>query len=128
MNFSVVVLPSLLCLVPLIVTVESWRLEHGAQSTLSKARLVLFRVGLILSVLGLLITVSCYIDPYPLVHDPDGSLSNGWFDRAWIIAIATPIISMILSLFGRGWSRILLAVGGVLSLGLAYGSLLQNGH
>ena len=30
-NFSLVVLPSLLCLVPLIVTVKSWQLERRAQ-------------------------------------------------------------------------------------------------
>ncbi len=127
MNFSLVVLPSLLCLVPLIVTAMAWQLERRAHPALSKLRLASFRAGLLLSILGLLVTVSCYMDPYPLVHAPDGSLSIAWFDRAWTVAFAALSISMILALFGRGWSRILLAVSGVLSLVLAYGSILQNG-
>ena len=126
-NFSLVVLPSLLCLVPLIVTVKSWQLERRAHPALSKLRLALFRAGLFLSVLGLLVTVSCYTDLYPLVHAPDGSLSIAWLDRAWTVAFVAPVVSVILALFGRGWSRILLGVSGVLSFVLAYGSMLQNG-
>jgi hypothetical protein len=126
-NFSLVVLPSLLCLVPLIVTVKSWQLERRAPHALSKLRLALFRAGLFLSVLGLLVTVSCYIDPYPLVHAPDGSLSIAWLDRASTVAFVAPVLSVIFALFGRGWSRILLGVSGVLSFVLAYGSMLQNG-
>ena len=68
-----------------------------------------------------------YIDPYPLVKTADGSLSIAWLDRAWTVAFITPIISMILALFGKGWPRILLLVSGVLCLVLAYGSMLQNG-
>jgi hypothetical protein len=90
MSFSLVVLPLLLCLVPLIVTVKSWQLERRAHPALSKLRLASFRAGLLLSVLGLLATVSCYIDPYPLVHAHDGSLSIAWLDRAWTVAFAAP--------------------------------------
>ena len=75
----------------------------------------------------LLVTLSCYIDPYPMVKTADGGLSIVWLDRAWAVAFITPVISMILALFGKGLPRILLLVSGVLCLVLAYGSMLQNG-
>ena len=75
----------------------------------------------------LLVTLSCYIDPYPMVKTADGSLSIAWLDRAWAVAFITPVISMFLALFGKGLPRILLLVSGVLCLVLAYGSMLQNG-
>jgi hypothetical protein len=126
-NFSLVMLPLIFCLVPLLVTGASWQLERRASLTLSRLRLASFRIGLLLSVVALLVTASCYIDPYPLVKTADGSLSIAWLDRAWTVAFITPIISMILALFGKGWPRILLLVSGVLCLVLAYGSVLQNG-
>jgi hypothetical protein len=87
----------------------------------------LFRVGLLLSVVALLVTASCYIDPYPFLKTADGSLSIAWLERAWAVAFIPAIISMILALFGKGWPRILLLVSGILSLVLAFGSVLQNG-
>jgi hypothetical protein len=126
-NFSLVMLPLTFCLVPLVVTGASWQLERRAYLTLSRLRLASFRIGLLLSVFALLVTASCYIDPYPMVKTADGSLSIAWLDRAWAVAFITPIISMILALFGKGWPRILLLVSGVLCLVLAYGSMLQNG-
>ena len=126
-NFSLVMLPLIFCLVPLVVTGASWQLEQRACLNLSRLRLASFRIGLLLSVVALLVTASCYIDPYPSVTTADGSLSIAWLDRAWTVAFMTAIISMILALFGKGWSRILLLVSGVLSLVLAYGSILQNG-
>jgi hypothetical protein len=80
-----------------------------------------------MSVLSVLVTASCWIDPYPIVQTPDGGSSIAWLDRAWIVAFVTPVISIILALFGRGWPRIMLVFSGVLSLFLAYASLLQNG-
>ena len=50
----------------------------------------------------LLVTLSCYIDPYPMVKTADGSLSIAWLDRAWAVAFITPVISMILALFEKG--------------------------
>jgi hypothetical protein len=47
-------------------------------------------------------------DPYPLVETPDGSVSIAWFDRARTVAFITPIISIILALFGKAWPRTLL--------------------
>jgi len=101
-NFSLVTLPLIFCLVPLVVTGASWQLERRAYLTLSRLRLASFRIGLLLSVAALLVTASCYIDPYPMVQTADGSLSIAWLDRAWAVAFITPVISMILALFEKG--------------------------
>lgn len=126
-NFSLVVLPLSLEVVPLALTVASWALERRAKASSSKLRFASFRSGLVLSIISLLVIASCWIDPYPLVHTPGGGASIAWLDRAWLVAFATSISSMILALFGRGWPRILLAISGALSVLLTYGSLLQNG-
>jgi len=126
-SFLLIGLPLLLCLVPLIVTLSSWHLEHSASPALSNFRRASFRAGLLLSLLGSLVTASCWVDPYPLVHTPDGGISIAWLDRAWTVSFVTPIISMSLALFGRRRPRVLLLVSDLLTLVLAYGSLLQNG-
>lgn len=126
-TFSLVVLPLLLELIPLVLTVASWVLERRTQVHLSKPRVASFRSGLALSVVSLLVIASCWIDPYPLAHTPDGGASIAWLELAWLVAFGTSISSVILGLFGRGWPRILLASSGALSVLLAYGSLLQNG-
>jgi hypothetical protein len=74
-----------------------------------------------------LVTASCWIDPYPLAQTPDGGYSIAWLDRAWTVAFVMPVVSIILALFGRGWPRIMLAFSAVLSLLLAFGALFQNG-
>ena len=74
----------------------------------------------------MLVTASRWINPYPLVQTPDGGFSNAWLDRAWTVAFIAPLVSIILALFGRGWSRIMLALSGGLTLLLAFGSLLQK--
>ena len=126
-SFSVIELPLLACSLPLLTTAASWRLEGRKRSQLSRPRLLSFRWGLVLNVIGVLVTASCWIDPYPLAQTSDGGFSTAWIDRAWTVAFIAPLVSIILALFGRGWSRILLALSGGLSLLLAFGSLLQNG-
>jgi hypothetical protein len=126
-NFSLIGLPLLLCLVPLIATVSSWQLERKANAGLSKSRRGSFRAGLLLSAFGLLAIASCWIDPYPLVRTPDGGSSIAWLDRAWAVAFAASLLSIILAFFGTGWPRVILVLSGVLSLLLAFGSVLQNG-
>lgn len=115
-TFSLVVLPILLELIPLVLTVVSWVLERRAQIHLSKTRRASFRSGLVLSVISLLVIASCWIDP-----------TMAGLSLAWLVAFATSISSLVLALFGKGWPRILLTVSGALSVLLAYGSLLQNG-
>jgi hypothetical protein len=62
-----------------------------------------------------------------LVHLPDGSESISWLELAWRIAFGGAFVSMILALFGKGWSRMLLVLSDLILTGLAFGSLLQNG-
>lgn len=126
-SFSVIELPLLACSLPLLTTAASWRLESRNRSQLSRPRLLSFRGGIVLSVVSVLVTASCWIDPYPLVTTPDGGFSTAWLDRAWAVAFVAPLISIILALFGRGWSRIMLVLSSGLTLLLAFGSLLQNG-
>ena len=126
-NFSLVVLPLLLHLVPLLATAISWRLERRASLALSKARRVLFYAGVLLSPLSLLLTASCWVDAYPLVQHADGSSSIPGLELAWNAAFITGITTSVLALAGKGKSRIALAVSGLLTLALAYGTLLQNG-
>ncbi len=126
-HFLLITLPLLLCLVPLVITAASWQIERHAQSPLPGLRMGLFRVGLLLSVLGLFLTASCWLDPYPLTATADGGFSIAWLGRAWIGAFVMLVVSTILALFGKGWPRIMLVLSGVLSLLLEYGSLLQNG-
>ena len=124
---SAIELPLAACSLPLLITAASWRLEGRMQSPLLRRRLLAFRGGLVLSVLSVLVTASCWIDPYPLTQTLDGGLSIAWLDRAWTIAFVTPLVSIIFALFGRGWSRIMLALSGAVTLLLAFGSVLQNG-
>ena len=126
-SVSVIELPLLAHSLLLLTAAASWRLEGRKRSQLSRPRLLSFRGGLVLSVIGVLVTASCWIDPYPLAQTPDSGLSTAWLYRAWTVAFIAPLVSIILALFGRGWSRIMLALSGGLSLRLAFGSLLQNG-
>jgi hypothetical protein len=120
-------IPVVLCLVPLVVALTAWRLERRLMPPLPSLRLISFHCGVATGILGLLVTMSCWIDPYPLVRNPGGSSSIAWLDLAWKVAFITPGLSMILALFGRGWPRILLIASCLLSLLLTFGSVLQNG-
>jgi hypothetical protein len=115
-TFSLVVLPVLLELIPLVLTAVSWVLERRAQAHLTKARIASFRSGIVLSVISLLVIASCWIDP-----------TMPWLSLAWLLAFTTSISSLVLAMFEKGWPRILLVASGALSVLLAYGSLLQNG-
>ena len=126
-HLSVVVLPLLLHLLPLIATAGSWILEHGSSFALSKRRRVLFQAGVILSLLSLLLTASCWLNVYPLVLHSDGSSSIPGLELAWTTAFIAALTSTMLAFSGKGLARILLAASGGLTLALAYGTLLQNG-
>ncbi|RZU39294.1 hypothetical protein [Edaphobacter modestus] len=126
-RFSLLALPLLLCLVPLAITLTAWQFERRLTPPLPSFRILCFRCGIVLSIFSLLVTMSCWVDPFPLVHTPDGGYSIAWLDLAWKVAFSTASLSIILALFGRSWPRILLIVSGALLLLLAFGALLQNG-
>ena len=115
-TFTLVVLPLLLELIPLVLTGVAWTLERRSHSRLSTSRTVSFRIGLVLSVIGLVVIASCWILP-----------STSWLVPMWLFAFASSLSSLVLALAGKGWPRVLLAISGALSILLAYGSLLQNG-
>jgi hypothetical protein len=107
--------------------IGSLAISTTPESFFTRIRVVLFNWGIFFSVLSVLITMSFWIDPYPLVSTPDGGYSIAWLDLAWEVAIGTACCSILLALFGRGVSRILLVASGITLLVLIYGSILQNG-
>ena len=125
--FFLYVVPLSLCLIPLAITLRAWQLGRRQKPSLSNVRMVCFQSGVVISILTSLVTMSCWLDPFPLVHLPDGSESISWLDLAWGIGFGGAFVSIILALFGRSWSRTLLVLSGFLLLLLAFGSLLQNG-
>ena len=125
--FSLYVVPLFLCLIPLGITLRAWQLGRRRKPLLSKVRMVCVQSGVMISILTTLVTMSCWLDPFPLVHLPDGSESIRWLEMAWGIGFGGAFVSIILALFGRSWSRTLLVLSGFMLVLLAYGSLLQNG-
>jgi hypothetical protein len=125
--FSLYVVPLFLCLIPLAVSLRAWQLGRRQEPALTRVRVVCFQSGVVISILTTLVTMSCWLDPFPLVHLPEGSLSTGWLDLAWGIGFGGAFVSIVLALFGRSWSRALLVLSGFILVLLAYGSLLQNG-
>jgi len=126
-RFLLMVLPLLLHLIPLIATVISWILGRRSRLVLSKRRRALFQAGVLMSLLSLLLTASCWLNVNPLVFHSDGSASIRGLELAWTSAFIAALTSTILAVFGKGPARILLASAGALTLALAYGALLQNG-
>ena len=125
--FSLYVVPLFFCLIPLAITLWAWQLARRQKPALTNVRMVCFQSGVVISILTSLVTMSCWLDPFPLVHFPDGSMSTGWLDLAWGIGFGGAFVSIILALFGRSWSRTLLVLSNFMLVLLAYGSLLQNG-
>ncbi|NYF90130.1 hypothetical protein HDF08_002197 [Edaphobacter lichenicola] len=119
--------PFLLALIPVTSITLAWRYQSGQASLLPNTRRALFRLGIAASILSLLVTMSCWVDPYPLRQTLDGGYSIAWLDDAWMVAFATSLLGVALALFGKGRPRALLILSNIASLLLAFGSLLQNG-
>ena len=125
--FSLYVVPLFLCLIPFAISLRAWQLSRRQEPAFTRVRVVCFQSGVVISVLTSLVTMSCWVDPFPLVHLPDGSLSIGWLDLAWGIGFGGAFVSIALAVFGRSWSRALLVLSGFMLVLLTFGSLLQNG-
>ena len=67
------VIPLLFCLVPLAMTWMVWRSNLHPEHQVRGLRLKCFVCGVVF--LSVIVTMSCWIDPFPLVHYPDGSES-----------------------------------------------------
>ncbi len=120
-------LPLLLCLVPLTTTLKAWQRGRRVTPALSNFRIACFNCGVVISVLTSLVTITCWLDPFPLVHLPNGSESIAWLELAWKTAFGGATICIILALFGKSLPRILLALSGIMLVLLPFGSILQNG-
>ncbi len=123
---SQLALPFLFCSLPLAMTVTAL-FDKKLRIDISNRRVAAFRWGIVSSILGTLVTMTCWSDLYPLRRFPDGSVSTGWIDLAWAVALGAILLIIVLASFGKGRARVLLVLSGVLSLALLFGSVLQNG-
>jgi hypothetical protein len=80
-----------------------------------------FRFGLQFGVLCWLITMNCWIDPFPLVSTRDG-YSNKLLDWALYSAFTMGLLTLILAFFGRGWPRALLFASNLLLFAMLFGA------
>ena len=126
MFFSYVV-PLLLCSVPLATALKAWHLSRSQTPDLPNLRIICFYCGVAISILTSLVTMTCMLDPFPVVRSPDGSASIPLLDLASQMAYGGAFLTIILALFGRGWSRILLAVSGAMLVLFFLGWALRNG-
>jgi hypothetical protein len=117
----------LLSLVPMALTYPAWRFQRKLNPPLSRARLLLFRCGLLLSVLCAVAVVSSWFNPFPLLQDNQGGYSDIRNGILFDAGLFTALLTIVLAIFGRGPARVLLAGGGFLLVIMAYGALLSNG-
>jgi hypothetical protein len=66
----------LLSVFPLALTYSAWRFQQKSHPPLSKIRRILFRCGLLMSVLCSLTVLSSWFDPFPLLPDGHGGYSD----------------------------------------------------
>jgi hypothetical protein len=89
--------------------------------------MLLFRSGLLVSILCSLTVVSCWFNPFPLLRDGQGGYSNIRNSILFDAALSAALLTIGLAFFGRGASRPLLAGSGLMLAIVAYGAVLQNG-
>ena len=117
-----------LSLFPLALICSAWRFQQKLDPPLSHGRLILFRCGLLVSVLCSLGGVLAWVQPFPLISDGRGGYSDV---RNWTLSIGTlyaAVSTIGLALFGRGAARLLLAGSGLLLATGAYAAILARGH
>jgi hypothetical protein len=88
---------------------------------------LLFRCGLLLSVVCALAVVCCWFDPFPLLPDGRGGYSDIRNSILFKAALSTALLTVGLAMFGRGVARLLLAGSGLLLTIVAFGAFLSNG-
>ena len=118
---------ALLSLVPLALTYPAWTFQRKLSPPLSRARLLLFRCGLLMSVLCAVAVASSWFNPFPLLLDSQGGYSNIRNSILFDIGLFASLLTIALAIFGRGTARILLAGSGFLLVIVACGALLSNG-
>src|ERR1700733_4196522 len=111
----------LLCLIPLSTAFLAWRLACNQTRNSTSFRAICFYCGVAISSLTSLVMITCMVDPFPVVHSPNGSDSIPLLDFAYQAAYGGAFLSIVLALFGKGGSRILLALSGARLVLLALG-------
>jgi hypothetical protein len=117
----------LLSVFPLALTYSAWRFQQKSHPPLSKIRRILFRCGLLMSVLCSLTVLSSWFDPFPPFRMATAAtLISGTasFSRP---DFPPRSATVGLAVFGRGPSRLLLTGSAVLLAFVAYAALLSNG-
>jgi hypothetical protein len=97
-------------------------------ASLSRARLLLFRCGVLVGILCSATVVCSWFHPFPLLPDGQGGYSDKRNFMLSTVALFTAPLPMLLAIFGRGAARLLLTGSGILLVVLAYRALLSNGH
>ena len=117
---------ALLSLVPLALTYSAWRFQRKLNPPLSRARLLLFRCGLLVSVLCAVAVASSWFNPFPLLLDSQGGYSNIRNSILFGTGLFASLLTIALAIFGRGAARLLLTGSGFFLVIVAYGALLSN--
>jgi hypothetical protein len=116
-----------LSLFPMALTYAAWHFQQRLNPPLRGTRMLLFRSGLLVSILCSLTVVSSWFNPFPLLQDGQGGYSNIRNSMLFAAALSTALLTIGLALFGLGASRPLLAGSGFMLAIVAYGAVLQNG-
>jgi|GEM_PF-5031477 len=90
-------------------------------------RTLLFRVGVISCVLAAIGTIVCWANPFPLIPWGEGGYqTNSRDEYVFLGSVSTSLLTVILSSFGRGGSRILLILIGLVLLALCVVGFFNN--
>jgi hypothetical protein len=75
----------------------------------------LFGAGIAVCCLGAIGVVLCFTVPFPLIHLPNGVLTeNPWDQRVLRATVLASLLASVLALFGRGVPRMLLVTLGMI--------------
>ncbi len=116
-----------LSLFPLALTFPAWRSQQRLIPPLSNIRLILFRCGLVMSIICSFMVFSSWSNPFSLLPDGHGGYSNIRNSMLFDAGLFTAFLTIGLAIFGRGRSRLLLAVSGLVLAFVAFAALLSNG-
>ena len=116
----------LLSLAPLSLTYPAWRFQQRLNPPLSNIRLILFRWGLLMSIVSCLVVTSSWFEPFPLVPDGRGGYSDIRNSMLFDAGLLAAFVTIGLAAFGRGWSRLLLAASAIVVAFVALAALLSK--
>jgi xanthine/uracil permease len=94
---------------------------------LSRWRMHLFRGSVITCVLSAIGAFVCWDNPFPLIPwGVGGYQTNPWDERVFVGAVSTSLLTVILAVFGRGITRVLLILIGFVVLALSIFGFVSN--